>query len=81
MRFWSLHTTACCWVWGGQCTARAADGAVAALPCPCTDAGALGLPALKSSRRDSKGELAKEDLAWPLALAGTQEVSAPPGGE
>ncbi|KAK2529189.1 Dnmt3b [Columba livia] len=38
------------------------------------DAGALGLPALKSSRRDSKGELAKEDLAWPLALAGTQEV-------
>ncbi|XP_065501605.1 DNA (cytosine-5)-methyltransferase 3B isoform X3 [Caloenas nicobarica] len=38
------------------------------------DAGALGLPALKSSRRGSKGELAKEDLAWPLALAGAQEA-------
>ncbi|NWQ82054.1 DNM3B methyltransferase, partial [Columbina picui] len=38
------------------------------------DTGALGLPALKSSRRDNKGELAKEDLAWPLALAGAQEV-------
>lgn len=60
---------------------RVADGAAAALPCPRTDARALGLPALKSSRRGSKGELGKEDLAWPLALAGAQEVSAPPGGE
>ncbi|XP_075294454.1 DNA (cytosine-5)-methyltransferase 3B [Opisthocomus hoazin] len=38
------------------------------------DAGGLGLPSLKNSKRVSKGDLSKEDLAWPLALAGAQEV-------
>lgn len=47
----------------------------AALPSPCADAGGLGLPSLKN-KRVSKGDLSKEELAWPLALAGAQEVSA-----
>ncbi|KAM9260303.1 LOW QUALITY PROTEIN: DNA (cytosine-5)-methyltransferase 3B [Cariama cristata] len=38
------------------------------------DAGGLGLPSLKNNKRVSKGELSKEDLSWPLALAGVQEV-------
>ncbi|NWS74148.1 DNM3B methyltransferase, partial [Crotophaga sulcirostris] len=38
------------------------------------DAGGLGLPALKNSRRVSKGDLPKEDLSWPLTLTGEQEV-------
>ncbi|NXK23970.1 DNM3B methyltransferase, partial [Arenaria interpres] len=37
-------------------------------------AGGLGLPSLKNSKRVSKGDLSKEDLSWPLALAGAQEV-------
>ncbi|NWQ89586.1 DNM3B methyltransferase, partial [Burhinus bistriatus] len=37
------------------------------------DAGGLGLPSLKS-KRVSKGDLSKDDLSWPLALAGAQEV-------
>ncbi|XP_055578730.1 DNA (cytosine-5)-methyltransferase 3B isoform X3 [Falco biarmicus] len=37
------------------------------------DAGGLGLPSLKN-KRVSKGDLSKEDLSWPLALAGVQEV-------
>ncbi|NWW46983.1 DNM3B methyltransferase, partial [Pedionomus torquatus] len=38
------------------------------------DAGGLGLPSLKNSKRVSKGDLSKEDLSWPLALTGAQEV-------
>ncbi|XP_054074837.1 DNA (cytosine-5)-methyltransferase 3B isoform X2 [Rissa tridactyla] len=38
------------------------------------DAGGLGLPSLKNNKRVSKGDLSKEDLSWPLALAGAQEV-------
>ncbi|NWH45212.1 DNM3B methyltransferase, partial [Fregata magnificens] len=38
------------------------------------DAGSPGLPSLKNSKRMSKGDLSKEDLSWPLALAGAQEV-------
>ncbi|XP_074699269.1 DNA (cytosine-5)-methyltransferase 3B isoform X1 [Strix aluco] len=38
------------------------------------DTGGLGLPALKSSKRVSEGELSKEELDWPLALAEAQEV-------
>ncbi|NWU67068.1 DNM3B methyltransferase, partial [Pterocles burchelli] len=38
------------------------------------DPGGLGLPALKNNKRVSRGELAKEDLSWPLGLAGEQEV-------
>ncbi|NXE11516.1 DNM3B methyltransferase, partial [Lophotis ruficrista] len=37
------------------------------------DSGGLGLPSLKN-KRVSKGDLSKEDLSWPLALAGPQEV-------
>ncbi|NXE84723.1 DNM3B methyltransferase, partial [Cochlearius cochlearius] len=37
------------------------------------DAGGLGLPSLKN-KRVSKGDLSKEELTWPLALAGAQEV-------
>lgn len=51
----------------------------AALPCPCADAGGLGLPSLKNNKRVSKGDLSKEDLSWPLALTGAQEVSAHQG--
>ncbi|KFV72727.1 DNA (cytosine-5)-methyltransferase 3B, partial [Struthio camelus australis] len=41
------------------------------------DAGKLGLPSLRNKRM-SKGDLSKEDLSWPLALAEAQEeVSAP----
>lgn len=52
--------------------------AEAALPCPCADAGGLGLPSLKN-KRVSKGDLSKDNLSWPLALAGTQEVSTHQG--
>ncbi|KAM6112834.1 LOW QUALITY PROTEIN: DNA (cytosine-5)-methyltransferase 3B [Pterocles gutturalis] len=38
------------------------------------DPGGLELPSLKNNKRVSKGELAKEELSWPLALAGEQEV-------
>ncbi|NXS47254.1 DNM3B methyltransferase, partial [Balaeniceps rex] len=38
------------------------------------DAGGLGLASLKNSKRVSKGDLSKEDLSWPLALTGAQEV-------
>ncbi|NXX14828.1 DNM3B methyltransferase, partial [Podargus strigoides] len=38
------------------------------------DAGDMGLPSLKNNRRVSKGSLSKEDLSWPLALRGSQEV-------
>ncbi|XP_029864536.1 DNA (cytosine-5)-methyltransferase 3B isoform X1 [Aquila chrysaetos chrysaetos] len=38
------------------------------------DAGGLGLPSLKNNKKASKGELSKEDLSWPLALTGAQEV-------
>ncbi|KAM6194395.1 DNA (cytosine-5)-methyltransferase 3B isoform 3-T3 [Sarcoramphus papa] len=38
------------------------------------DAGGLGLPSLKNNKRVSKGDLSKEELSWPLALAGAQEV-------
>ncbi|XP_052639269.1 DNA (cytosine-5)-methyltransferase 3B isoform X2 [Harpia harpyja] len=38
------------------------------------DAGGLGLPSLKNNKKVSKGELSKEDLSWPLALTGAQEV-------
>ncbi|NXE56590.1 DNM3B methyltransferase, partial [Casuarius casuarius] len=37
------------------------------------DAGNLGLPSLRTKRM-SKGDLAKEELPWPLALAEAQEV-------
>ncbi|NWY53914.1 DNM3B methyltransferase, partial [Chionis minor] len=37
------------------------------------DAGGLGLPSLKN-KRVSKGDLSKDDLSWPLALTGAQEV-------
>ncbi|XP_067163749.1 DNA (cytosine-5)-methyltransferase 3B isoform X1 [Apteryx mantelli] len=37
------------------------------------DAGNLGLPSLRNKRM-SKGDLSKEDLPWPLALAEAQEV-------
>ncbi|KAM6194394.1 DNA (cytosine-5)-methyltransferase 3B isoform 2-T2 [Sarcoramphus papa] len=38
------------------------------------DAGGLGLPSLKNNKRVSKGDLSKEELSWPLALAGAQEA-------
>ncbi|NWH79475.1 DNM3B methyltransferase, partial [Piaya cayana] len=38
------------------------------------DAGGLGLPSLRNSRRVSKGDLSKEDLSWPLTLTREQEV-------
>ncbi|NXT27634.1 DNM3B methyltransferase, partial [Syrrhaptes paradoxus] len=38
------------------------------------DSGGPGLPSLKNNRRVSRGELAKEELSWPLALAGEPEV-------
>ncbi|XP_064321653.1 DNA (cytosine-5)-methyltransferase 3B isoform X3 [Phalacrocorax carbo] len=38
------------------------------------DAGRLGLPSLKNSKRVSKGDLSKDDLTWPLALTGSEEV-------
>uniref|UniRef100_A0A8B9Z7Z6 DNA (cytosine-5-)-methyltransferase n=1 Tax=Buteo japonicus TaxID=224669 RepID=A0A8B9Z7Z6_9AVES len=38
------------------------------------DAEGLGLPSLKNNKKVSKGELSKEDLSWPLALTGAQEV-------
>jgi len=82
-RFRSLPVTPCCseqsWAW--VCGARPGwlPEPEAALLCPCADAGGLGLPSLKNSKRVSKGDLSKEDLAWPLALAGAQEVSAHPG--
>ncbi|NXH65647.1 DNM3B methyltransferase, partial [Hydrobates tethys] len=38
------------------------------------DAGGLGLPSLKNNKRVSKGDLSKEELSWPLALTGAQEV-------
>ncbi|NXR00508.1 DNM3B methyltransferase, partial [Sagittarius serpentarius] len=38
------------------------------------DAGGLGLPSLKNNKKVSKGDLSKEDLAWPLALTAGQEV-------
>ncbi|KAM9284904.1 DNA (cytosine-5)-methyltransferase 3B isoform 1-T1 [Morus bassanus] len=38
------------------------------------DAGDLGLPSLKNSKRMSKADLSKDDLSWPLALTGAEEV-------
>lgn len=45
----------------------------AALSCPCTDPRGLELLPLK--KKDSNGDLSKEDLAWPLDLAPVQKVS------
>ncbi|KFO77484.1 DNA (cytosine-5)-methyltransferase 3B, partial [Cuculus canorus] len=38
------------------------------------DAGGLGLPSLRNSRRVSKVDLSKDDLSWPLTLTREQEV-------
>ncbi|NXN72065.1 DNM3B methyltransferase, partial [Himantopus himantopus] len=62
----------------GDCTNPANDTPALVLEAngkPSTpDAGGLGLPALKNNKRVSKGDLSKDDLSWPLALAGAQEV-------
>uniref|UniRef100_A0A8C8A6C7 DNA (cytosine-5-)-methyltransferase n=1 Tax=Otus sunia TaxID=257818 RepID=A0A8C8A6C7_9STRI len=62
----------------GDCTDPANDAPTLALEASgkpsAPDPGGLGLPALKSSKRVSKGELSKEELDWPLALAEAQEV-------
>ncbi|NXT34935.1 DNM3B methyltransferase, partial [Pelecanoides urinatrix] len=61
----------------GDCTDPANDTSALVLEAngkPSTpDAGGLGLPSLKN-KRVSKGDLSKEELSWPLALAGAQEV-------
>ncbi|NXI40591.1 DNM3B methyltransferase, partial [Galbula dea] len=62
----------------GDCSGPATDAPTLVLEASgepsAPDAGGLGLPSLRSSRRVSKGELSKEDLSWPLALTGRQEV-------
>ncbi|XP_072735170.1 DNA (cytosine-5)-methyltransferase 3B [Ciconia boyciana] len=61
----------------GDCTDPANDPPALVLEAngkpSAPDAGGLGLPSLKN-KRVSKGDLSKEDLSWPLALAGAQEV-------
>ncbi|KAM6404247.1 DNA (cytosine-5)-methyltransferase 3B isoform 1-T1 [Rhynochetos jubatus] len=61
----------------GDCTDTANNSPTLVLEAngkPSTpDARGLGLPSLKN-KRVSKGDLSKEDLSWPLALAGAQEV-------
>lgn len=75
----SLRITPCCWEQSRAEVCGARPGWLAepegALPCPCADAGGLGLPSLKN-KRVSKGDLSKEELTWPLTLGGAQEVSA-----
>ncbi|KAM7090810.1 DNA (cytosine-5)-methyltransferase 3B [Ciconia maguari] len=62
----------------GDCTDPANDPPALVLEAngkpSAPDAGGLGLPSLKNNKRVSKGDLSKEDLSWPLALAGAQEV-------
>ncbi|CAM9555282.1 unnamed protein product [Bubo scandiacus] len=62
----------------GDCADPANDAPTLALEASgkpsAPDTGGLGLPALKSSKRVSEGELSKEELDWPLALAEAQEV-------
>ncbi|XP_076208238.1 DNA (cytosine-5)-methyltransferase 3B [Aptenodytes patagonicus] len=62
----------------GDCTDPANDTPTLVLEAngkpSAPDAGGLGLPSLKNNKRVSKGDLSKEDLSWPLALAGAQEV-------
>ncbi|NXW05368.1 DNM3B methyltransferase, partial [Fregetta grallaria] len=62
----------------GDCTGPANDAPALVLEAngkPSTpDAGDLGLPSLKNNKRESKEDLSKEELSWPLALAGAQEV-------
>ncbi|KAK4812682.1 hypothetical protein QYF61_012192 [Mycteria americana] len=62
----------------GDCTDPANDTPALVLEAngkpSAPDAGGLGLPSLKNNKRVSKGDLSKEDLSWPLALAGAQEV-------
>ncbi|XP_059683151.1 DNA (cytosine-5)-methyltransferase 3B [Gavia stellata] len=62
----------------GDCTDPANDTPALVLEAngkPSTpDAGGLGLPSLKNNKRVSKGDLSKDDLSWPLALAGAQEA-------
>ncbi|NWH22395.1 DNM3B methyltransferase, partial [Grus americana] len=61
----------------GDCTDPANDAPALVLEAnrkpSAPDAGGLGLPSLKN-KRVSKGDLSKDNLSWPLALAGTQEV-------
>ncbi|NXL03464.1 DNM3B methyltransferase, partial [Mesembrinibis cayennensis] len=61
----------------GDCTEPANDPPALVLEANgkpgAPDAGGLGLPSLKNNKRVSK-DLSKEDLSWPLALAGAQEV-------
>ncbi|KAM6052859.1 DNA (cytosine-5)-methyltransferase 3B isoform 3-T4 [Theristicus caerulescens] len=61
----------------GDCTEPASDPPALVLEAngkpSAPDAGGLGLPSLKNNKRVSK-DLSKEDLSWPLALAGAQEV-------
>ncbi|KAM6378697.1 LOW QUALITY PROTEIN: DNA (cytosine-5)-methyltransferase 3B [Pluvialis apricaria] len=65
-------------LFNGDCTNPANDNPALVLEAngkPSTpDAGGLGLPSLKNNKRVSKGDLSKDDLSWPLALAGAQEV-------
>ncbi|XP_009277811.1 PREDICTED: DNA (cytosine-5)-methyltransferase 3B [Aptenodytes forsteri] len=62
----------------GDCTDPANDTPTLVLEAngkpSAPDAGGLGLPSLKNNKRVNKGDLSKEDLSWPLALAGAQEV-------
>ncbi|KAM6243186.1 DNA (cytosine-5)-methyltransferase 3B isoform 4-T4 [Spheniscus humboldti] len=62
----------------GDCTDPANDAPTLVLEAngkpSAPDAGGLGLPSLKNNKRVSKGDLSKEDLSWPLALTGAQEV-------
>ncbi|XP_075023029.1 DNA (cytosine-5)-methyltransferase 3B isoform X2 [Calonectris borealis] len=62
----------------GDCTDPANDTSALVLEAngkpSAPDAGGLGLPSLKNNKRVSKGDLSKEELSWPLALAGAQEV-------
>ncbi|NWR65670.1 DNM3B methyltransferase, partial [Bucorvus abyssinicus] len=62
----------------GDCTDPAADTPALVLDANgkrgAPAAGGLGLPSPKNSERMSKGDLSKEELSWPLALTGTQEV-------
>ncbi|KAF1507564.1 DNA (cytosine-5)-methyltransferase 3B, partial [Eudyptula minor] len=62
----------------GDCTDPANDTPTLVLEAngkpSAPDAGGLGLPSLKNNKRVSKGDLSKEDLSWPLALTGAQEV-------
>ncbi|NXN49294.1 DNM3B methyltransferase, partial [Rynchops niger] len=62
----------------GDCTDSANDTPALLLEAngkpSAPDAGGLGLPSLKNNKRVSKGDLSKEDLSWPLALAGAREV-------